>query len=102
MEMKTSGKAGIAALKKGIRRDITGFIIGCILFLLAAMATIIIGLVTVFDRDADLPYSFLILSAGGLILLWEMAKALRVKAAVPKEEFEKEVMEIGTVRNTDG
>ena len=84
MEMKTSGKAGIAALKKGIRRDITGFIIGCILFLLAAMATIIIGLVTVFDRDADLPYSFLMLSAGGLILLWEMAKALRVKAAVPK------------------
>ena len=27
---------------------------------------------------------------------------VRNKAAVPKEEFEKEVMEIGTVRNTDG
>lgn len=71
---------------KRIHQSVMIYIIGCCFFLLFAIASIVFGYYLIrYYGEHELPLSWLLFSIAGVILLWEMVKAFRIKATIPTE-----------------
>lgn len=81
--------------KRRIKRSIMIYIIGCSFFVLLALGSLWLGYYILRNYGKhDIPTHMGILSAGGILLLWEMAKSFRLKSSLPhsykpitREEF---------------
>ncbi len=76
----------IEDLKREINRSVMIYIIGCCCFVLVALASLCFGYYVIcYHHIHELPLQFTIISFAGLLLLWEMIKASRFKASLPKK-----------------
>ena len=76
----------IEELKREINRSVMIYIIGCCCFVLVALASLCFGYYVIrYHHIHELPLQFTIISFAGLLLLWEMIKASRFKASLPKK-----------------
>ena len=71
--------------KRRIRRGVRLYIAGSVLFALVAVASVLLGVMVLDKVHFDLPAQCMIFSLAGVILLWEMARALRFKAELPDD-----------------
>lgn len=71
--------------KRRIRRGVRLYIAGSVLFALVAVASVLLGIMVLDKVHFDLPAQCMIFSLAGVILLWEMARALRFKAELPDD-----------------
>lgn len=70
---------------QNINKSVMIYIIGCCVFVLAALVSIWFGYyVLCYHNDHELPYQLTIMSLAGVLLLWEMLKAFRFKTSLPK------------------
>lgn len=79
----------ITALKRSLTRLLAVYAVGSFLFFIFAVASVCFGYyLLAYRREHDLPLSLVLISLAGVLLLWEMGKAFRVKAPLP-ENFRK-------------
>lgn len=79
----------IITLKRFLTRLLAVYVVGTFLFFLFALASVCFGYyLLAYRREHDLPLSLILISLAGVLLLWEMGKAFRVKAPLP-ENFRK-------------
>ena len=71
-------------LKRQIERAVKGYILGCCLFVLVALASIWFGYFFIrYYNVYDLPTGLIVIPIAGIILLWEMIKSFNFKTSLP-------------------
>lgn len=71
-------------LKRQIERAVRGYILGCCLFVLVALASIWFGYFFIrYYNVYDLPTGLIVIPIAGIILLWEIIKSFNFKTSLP-------------------
>lgn len=75
----------VEQLKCSINKSVIIYMTGCCCFVFAALASIWFGYYLIANYGKhDMPLHLTIISVGGILLLWEMFKAFRLKASLPQ------------------